>query len=135
MPEGSQWLSSGTVASSQVGSYIPPTDPPTCHPGTHDPAATQLEQHPVPGRSPRRPHRPLRTSGADRAVAEALEHLIQRAEVPKLDRPARDHGTVEITLRLPVQVADDADRWRAAKGLSRQATVEYAVLTALEVAS
>jgi hypothetical protein len=73
--------------------------------------------------------------GLTGAVAEALGDLIQLTEVPKLDRPTRDNGTVEITLRLPVQVADDADRWRAVNGLSRQAMVEYAVLTALEVAS
>ncbi|MHB1583061.1 MAG: hypothetical protein ACYCU7_09185 [Acidimicrobiales bacterium] len=73
--------------------------------------------------------------GLTAAVAEALEHLAQQPGVPKRERPSRDHGTVEISLRLPVGVADTADRWRVANGLSRQATVEYAVLAALEVVS
>lgn len=73
--------------------------------------------------------------GLTAAVADALASLTDQDRVPAVERPARDRGTVEITLRLPVPVADTAERWRQSHGLTRQATVEYAVLAALEVAS
>lgn len=71
--------------------------------------------------------------GLTAAVAEALELLSKQPSVPLIERPPRAEGTVEITLRLPVPVADAADRWREGHGLTRQATVEYAILAALEV--
>lgn len=71
--------------------------------------------------------------GLTAAVANALDQLSKQPSVPHAERPPRGEGTVEITLRLPVPVADTADRWRTRHGLTRQATVEYAVLAALEV--
>jgi len=71
--------------------------------------------------------------GLTAAVTDALEHLSNQSSIPLLGRPPRDEGMVEITLRLPVAVSDSADRWRARHGLTRQATVEYAVVAALKV--
>jgi hypothetical protein len=71
--------------------------------------------------------------GLTAAVTAALHDLVRGDQTPVESRPARDGGTVEITLRLPVELADAADRWRARHQLSRQATVEYAVLYAVGV--
>ena len=73
--------------------------------------------------------------GLTAAVADALEHLTKQDAVPAMERPSRHEGTVEITLRLPLHISDSADRWRADRTLSRQAMVEYAVLSSLEVTS
>lgn len=66
-------------------------------------------------------------------VADAIEGLISSADDLPTARPSRQHGTVEMSVRLPLRVADAADSWRTEQGLSRQATVEYAVLRALRV--
>ena len=73
--------------------------------------------------------------GLTAALTEALGQLVAAGEVARLDRPGRDRGTVEVTLRLPVAVADAADAWCSAQGLSRQAAVEYAAITALGLAA
>jgi hypothetical protein len=71
--------------------------------------------------------------GLTAAVGDAVRDLIRSPTVPALHRPSRDRGTFEMTLRLPVDTADAADRWRERHGLSRQETVEYALVAALQV--
>ena len=111
---------------------IPPTDPPTCQSGAMAQPrriwniALPADLH--TNLRDRHGHR-----GLTAALTDALEHLSTQPSVPPLDRPSREEGLVEITLRLPVPVSDSADRWRARHGLSRQATVEYAVVAALKV--
>jgi hypothetical protein len=61
-----------------------------------------------------------------------MGQLVQRSKVPSRTRPPRDNGVVGMTLRLPVAVADAAERWRDDNGISRQAAVEYAALAALD---
>ena len=75
--------------------------------------------------------------GLTSALTAALEQLVNGVAEPGSEwcRPARDNGTVEITLRLPVGVADAAEAWREARQLTRQATVEYAIVMSLEAAS
>ena len=70
--------------------------------------------------------------GLTSAVASAMGQLVQRSKVPSRTRPPRDNGVVGMTLRLPVAVADAAERWRDDNGISRQAMVEYAALAALD---
>jgi hypothetical protein len=75
--------------------------------------------------------------GLTTALTVALEGLVAGSSEPGDGwcRPAREKGTVEITLRLPIAVADAAEAWRLTRGLSRQASIEYAIVLSLAATS
>lgn len=69
--------------------------------------------------------------GLNRAVADGLRRLLSNEAKAAGPRPSRDEGSIVVTLRLPVQLADDAERLRSEHGITRQALVEYALLATL----